>query len=245
MIEDNPIPARDPERVSSARALTRAPGIVHEGTIQCDAFLWFDWLDHAFTTRDSHGWAEIHAPVTLRQIHSDLVLNAAGLANRQREGDALVSNEIGKRIGIRTADCVPLLVADPETRTVAAVHAGWRGTVSSIAQKAVERLAHEFGANPSHLHVAIGPAIRGCCYEVGPEVVRQLAPLFPEWSHRESRRKVDLVEANRRILITAGIPDRQIHDCGHCTYCEHDLFFSYRRDPDDPGRMVASIARVK
>jgi YfiH family protein len=244
LIEVSPIPKPDPQRASSVRAALRAPGHVHKGTIQCEAFLWFDWLDHAFTIRDSHAWAEAHAPVTLRQIHSDLVVNAAGLANRQCEGDALVTNEIGKRIGVRTADCAPLLVADPETRAVAAIHAGWRGTVSAIAQKAVARLAQEFGANPANLHVAIGPAIRGCCYEVGPEVVRQLAPLFPEWANRERRRRVDLVEANRRILVAAGIPDRQIHDCGHCTYCEHDRFFSYRRDPDDPGRMVASIARI-
>ena len=95
------------------------------------------------------------------------------------------------------------------------------------------------------MHIAIGPAIRGCCYEVGPEVVRQLAPLFPEWKDRESRRKVDLVEANRRILVAAGVPDRQIHvDRGHCTDREHDRFYSYRRDPADPGRMVASIART-
>jgi hypothetical protein len=244
LTEVSPIPAPDPERVSSSHALSAAPGHLHPDTIQCDAFLWFDWLDHAFTTRYSEGWADTHPPVTLRQIHSDVVLNADGLANRQCEGDALITNETGKRIGIRTADCVPLLVADPETRAVAAIHAGWRGTVSAIAQKTVERLAHQFGSNPESLHVAIGPAIRGCCYEVGPEVVRQLAPLFPEWKDRENRRKVDLVEANRRILISAGVPDRQIHDCGHCTYCEHDRFFSYRRDPNDPGRMVASIARL-
>jgi polyphenol oxidase len=211
--------------------------------VQCEAFLWFDWLDHAFTTRSSVAWAEARQPITLRQVHSNLVINAEGLANRQCEGDALVSDEIGKLIGVRTADCVPLLVADPETRAVAAIHAGWRGTVSAIAGKTVERLALEFGANPSNLHVAIGPAIRGCCYEVGPEVVGQLAPLFPEWKDRESRRRVDLVEANRRILVEAGVPDRQIYDCGHCTYCEPEEFFSYRRDPTDPGRMVSGISR--
>jgi len=245
LIEVNPIPAPHSERASSAHTAANPPGFRHDGTIQCEAFLWFDWLDHAFTTRGSQSWAEAHAPVTLRQIHSDLVLSATGLANRQCEGDALVTNEIGKRIGVRTADCVPMLVADPETRAVAAIHAGWRGTVSAIARKAVQRMEQALGASPSNLHVAIGPAIRGCCYEVGPEVVRQLAPLFPEWTDRESRRKVDLVEANRRILIAAGVPDRQIHDCGHCTCCEHDRFFSYRRNPDDPGRMVASVMRVK
>ena len=76
----SPIPAPDPERASSAPAAVSAPGPVHQGTIQCEAFLWFDWLDHAFTTRNSQDWAEAHAPVTLRQVHSNLVLNAQGLA---------------------------------------------------------------------------------------------------------------------------------------------------------------------
>lgn len=240
----NPFSSPPRERSSQPLSSSQPPGIRHAGTVQCEAFLWFDWLDHAFTTRTSGVWAEAHPPVTLRQIHSSLVLNAEGLANRQCEGDALVSNEVGKRIGVRTADCVPLLFADPKTRAVAAVHAGWRGTVSAIAQQAVQKLADDFGSDPASLHVAIGPAIRGCCYEVGPEVVSQLAPLFPEWLDRESRKRVDLVEANRRILVAAGIPDHQIHDCGLCTYCHHDRFYSYRRDPEDPGRMVASIARL-
>lgn len=240
----NPLPVPHRERSSPSASSSQPPGIRHPGTVQCEAFLWFDWLDHAFTSRQSGSWAEAHPPVTLRQIHSSLVFNAEGLANRQCEGDALISNEVGKCIGVRTADCVPLLLADPETHTVAAVHAGWRGTVSAIAQHTVQKLADEFGVRPSALHVAIGPAIRGCCYEVGPEVVQQLAPLFPEWRDKESRRKVDLVEANRRILVEAGVPDHQIHDCGLCTYCHHDRFYSYRRDPEDPGRMVASIVRL-
>ena len=239
--DDSPAPNPEP----SQPALGHAPEFVNSGAIQCEALLAFNWLDHSFTTRMCHVPADAGAPVTLRQIHSNLVWNAQGLSNRQCEGDALVTNEIGKRIGIRTADCVPLLLADPVTRAVAAIHAGWRGTVSAISRVAVEKLTAEFGVNPGNLHVAIGPAIRGCCYEVGSEVVRQLAPLFPEWVDRESSRKVDLVEANRRILIAAGIPPHRIHDSGLCTHCDSERFFSYRRNPDDPGRMVASIARMK
>ncbi len=215
--------------------------------LQCEAFLEFEWLDHAFGTRHS-GWLSAHPAVTLRQIHSDRVHTANGLADRQCEGDALVTDQIGQRIGVRTADCVPLLIADPVTRAVAAVHAGWRGTAASISEKAVSRMAQEFGSNPAHLHVAIGPAIRVCCYEVGPEVVAELAPFFPEWTtdpHNAlpAHRNVDLVEANRRTLTRSGVPASRIYDGGYCTMCDAELFHSFRRDPHDPGRMVSSIVR--
>jgi polyphenol oxidase len=212
--------------------------------LQCEAFLDFKWLDHAFGTRHSDRWLAAHSTVTLRQIHSALVYRANGFADRQCEGDALVTDEIGQRVGVRTADCVPLLIADPETHGVATVHAGWRGTATSIAAKAVARMEDELGTKPSNLHVAIGPAIRVCCYEVGPEVVAQLAPFFPEWpADTHGHRKLDLVEANRRTLTQAGVPPAQIYDGGYCTMCHAELFHSFRREPTDPGRMVSSIVR--
>jgi copper oxidase (laccase) domain-containing protein len=104
----------------------------------------------------------------------------------------------------------------------------------------------EFGSRPQDLHVALGPAIRECCYEVGPEVVRELAPLFPEWPAPEKpgKRHVDLVGANRRILKVAGVSASRIYDCGRCTHCEAQYFFSYRREPQNPGRMVSSVVRL-
>lgn len=214
--------------------------------MQCEAFLGLEWLDHGFGTRHSSGWLAAHPPITLRQIHSDQIIRVNGFADRQCEGDALLTDEIGQYIGVRTADCVPLLIADPETHAVAAVHAGWRGTAGSIAGKAVRKMQHEFGTKPAKLEVAIGPAIRACCYEVGPEVVAQLKPFFPEWpAETHGRHKVDLVEANRRTLIQSGILPEQIYDSGQCTMCTEELFHSFRRDPHDPGRMVSSIARLE
>jgi YfiH family protein len=214
--------------------------------LQCAALLEFEWLDHAFGTRHTGNWLAEHPALTLRQIHSNLVLRSDGLMDRQCEGDALISGETRRRIGVRTADCVPILIADARTRAVAAVHAGWRGTASLVVRAAVERMAAEFGSQPEDLHVAMGPAIRKCCYEVGPEVVRELASLFPEWPAEENpgKRHLDLVEANRRILIKAGVSASRIYDCGLCTHCEPEFFFSYRREPANPGRMVSSIARV-
>jgi len=222
------------------------PASVLPSVLQCAAFLEFEWLDHAFSARHTGDWLAAHPALTLRQIHSNLVFRSDGLSDRQCEGDALISNEAGRRIGVRTADCVPILIADERTRAVAAVHAGWRGTASRVARAAVEKMTFEFGSRPEDLHAAMGPAIRECCYEVGAEVVRELAPLFPEWPAEEKpgKRHLDLVEANRRILHEAGVSASRIYDCGRCTYCEPEFFFSYRREPANPGRMVSSIVRV-
>ncbi|MBX5495566.1 MAG: peptidoglycan editing factor PgeF [Bryobacteraceae bacterium] len=194
----------------------------------------FDWLDHGFGTRH----ADPHpSPFTLKQIHSSLVLKAG----EAPEGDALVSNLEGEAIAVRTADCVPLLMADPRTRTVAAVHAGWRGTVSRIAVCAVDRLAADYGVDPGDLVVAIGPAIGGCCYEVGPEVAEAFQPFFPERDDLTGRVRVDLAEANRRQLVSAGVNPDRIHLSGLCTCCQSADFHSYRRDKTKAGRMVSSI----
>lgn len=204
------------------------------------------WLEHGFTTR--HSTAPISAVTTLKQIHSATVFNAAGLNDRACEGDALVSNERGKRIGVRTADCVPILLADPVTRAVAAIHAGWRGTAARIVSRTIERMAREFGTWPENVRAAIGPSIGVCCYQVGPEVKAQFEGLFPEWNGSlatNDRVMLDLVEANQRIFVTAGIPAEQIYTSRLCTCCEKDEFFSYRRDPQDPGRMVSFIERLR
>ena len=205
--------------------------------LRCSAWKEFAWQTHGFGTRH----AKPHVDITLRQVHSDRVFNARGLTDRCCEGDALVSNIPGQIVGVRTADCLPILLLDPEHRAVAAIHAGWRGTVQGIALRALETMRAQFGTEPASVHVAMGPAIQACCYEVGPEVAERFVPLFPEWPASPGRRKIDLPEANRRHLQNAGIHPNRILDCGLCTYCRADLFFSYRRDPHDPGRMISSI----
>jgi uncharacterized protein, YfiH family len=218
------------------------------GVYRCIPLEAFDWMEHGFSTRHASGFLARSPATTLRQVHSAEVWNAHGLTDRCCEGDALISNEPAKRIAVRTADCVPILMADPSTRSIAAVHAGWRGTVAKIALQTVERLRAEFSVNPSDLHVAIGPCIRKCCYEVGAEVAGQFLEFFPEWTADEqtfSRKRIDLAETNRRILASAGVPRAQIHDSGLCTFCRATDFFSYRREPEDPGRMVSFIAQKK
>ncbi len=194
------------------------------------------WLVHGFGTRNSDGWPGDYTDV--KQIHSSLTFTADGRTGCIGRGDALVLSTPGNLIGVRTADCVPLLLADPATQTVAAVHAGWRGTAQNIAETAVQHMGREFGVHPGNLLAAIGPCIGKCCYEVGPEVEQQFVSLFPEGN---ATGHVDLAEANRRQLLAAGVAEANIDVSPFCTMCNGQDFESYRRDAAAAGRMVAAI----
>ena len=147
----------------------------------------------------------------------------------------------GALVGVRTADCVPILIADVSKRKVAAVHAGWRGTAQATTAKAVGAMAARFGSQARNLQAAIGPAIGDCCYEVGPEVASQFQDLFPEIAGPAERTHLDLPEANRRQLLSAGVPPDRIYLCGLCTACLAEEFFSWRRHRVKHERMVSAI----
>ena len=187
------------------------------------------WLMHGFGTRNSDGWLQGGEVVTLKQIHSDVVREAHEAAGYLGEGDALITAQPGLLLTIRTADCIPVLIADPVNRAVAAIHAGWRGTVAGICGKTVERMVSRFGSKPADLIAAIGPGINVCCFEVGAEVSSQFGT---------ADRYVDLIEANRLDLADAGVS--KIAQGAPCTVCEPGLFHSFRRDKST-GRMVSVI----
>jgi polyphenol oxidase len=165
--------------------------------------------------------------------------------------DAIVSDASGVLAGVKTADCVPLLIGDPETGGFAAVHAGWRGTLGEIARVAVQRLEQEYKARPENLRVAIGAAAGGCCYEVGEEVIDAFTgsfstahELFTET--RPGHALVDLLKANRDQLIATGVREDRIHTAPLCTMCRTDLFFSYRKEKrlhGKVGRLMAVVGR--
>jgi YfiH family protein len=212
-----------------------------DGIYRCDAFQRFVWQEHGFGTRAGNPPADI----TLRQVHSDRIVNANGVPDREEEGDALISDEPGKAIGVRTADCVPILLLDPKNRAVAAVHAGWRGTAAKIVVRTIESMQHAFKTEPVDVYAALGPCIRDCCYQVREDVAERFAALFPEWgAEHRALRNLDLAEGNRRQMVAAGVPAEQLFDLGLCTACQTSQFFSYRREPQNPGRMIASIARL-
>lgn len=211
-----------------------------DGIYRCDAFQDFVWQKHGFGTRQGNPEVDL----TLKQVHSDRVLVADGLKDGAAEGDALITDQIGKAIGVKTADCVPILLLDPETRAVAAVHAGWRGSAAEVVSRAIEKMQEAFGTQPSGLYAALGPCIRACCYEVGVEVFGRFEGVFPEWGRVSEGGMLDLPEVNTRQLKAAGVPADNIFDSGLCTACQSGSFFSYRREPENPGRMVAAICRL-
>jgi hypothetical protein len=198
----------------------------------------FPWLTHGFGLRDSMPPPDL---TTAHQIHSARVLDACGRkGERIGEGDAIVSTEPGVAIGIRTADCVPILLADPGTRMVACVHAGWRGTAANIAAATIQALESR-GCRASDLAVAIGPSIGSCCYEVGPEVARH----FKQWrldDDTDHRPSLDLPAINETQLREAGVA--QIWKSGECTYCRPERFFSFRREKERAGRMLSFVSRL-
>jgi len=198
----------------------------------------FPWLVHGFGLRTSTYPADL---TTVQQVHSARVIDACGRkGERIGEGDAIISGEPGVAIGIRTADCVPVLLADPETRLVACVHAGWRGTAANILGATIDALRSR-GCRPEDLHVAIGPSIGSCCYEVGTEVARH----FAQWREAvigDGRPRLDLPAINEMQARAAGV--RQIWKSGECTFCRTDRFHSFRRDKDQAGRMLSFVNRL-
>ena len=180
----------------------------------------------------------------VRQVHGDRVVVARTAADPSEEADAVVSVVPGVAACVSVADCVPILIGDPRSGAVAAVHAGWRGTLARTAARAVEALAREVGANASDLLAAIGPAIGPCCYDVS----RDLAECFREdlgarvAEVRSSGARVDLWLANEIVLRQAGLSRERIEVLGRCTACEFDTFFSHRRDHGRTGRQVGFIA---
>jgi YfiH family protein len=218
--------------------LTKGPDHVYMSTLLSK----LPWLRHGFGSRHSEGWLGDYT--NLKQIHSDIAVVADGRRGAITQGDALIVSEPGNAIGVRTADCLPILVVDPVHRVAAIVHAGWRGTVANIVGKTIARMESEFGSKPADLLVSIGPGIGLCCFEVGPEVSAQFENIFPE---QADLRRIDLAEANRRHLEAAGVSAPNTEISGLCTMCGADEFHSFRRDKDLSGRLVsgASILHEK
>jgi YfiH family protein len=180
----------------------------------------------------------------VRQVHGDRVVTAAAACGAQDEADAIVSRTPGVAACVAVADCVPILLADPRSGAVAAVHAGWRGTLARVAARAVEVLAREAGTAPGDLLAAIGPAIGPCCFDVSPDLAdRFKAELGARVAAARARgARVDLFLANELVLRDAGVPRDHIDALGRCTSCEADAFFSHRRDAARSGRQVGFIA---
>ena len=168
------------------------------------------------------------------------------------QADGLITNEPGVALMVFTADCVPILLYDPDKGAIGAVHAGWRGTVTGIASVAVQAMINEFGCNPCDIRVAIGPGISLCCYEVGEEVVDALMTKAGEMSidiggnvcvqSHNSKYNIDIKEFNRLMLIKSGITDISVSN--ECTNCSNDKYWSHRFTKGQRGSQAAIITML-
>jgi YfiH family protein len=227
---------------------------------------------HLFTTRQlelsSAGYRQLADALgadevaTVAQVHrADVIVvrRDAPRPEARTEADVLVSDDPSVAIAVRAADCVPLLMADRQRGVVAAVHAGWRGTVAGAAAAGLAALTREFGTQPTDVVVAIGPSIGACCYEVGSDVV----DAFAAAGHERSRidrwfatvpaargqftgtingpLRLDVAASNRDQLILAGVPAEQIHVAGLCTAMHLDVLTSYRAEKEKAGRIAGAI----
>jgi len=211
--------------------------------------------------------AEEFTLAPLLQFHSDAVHVFEASPGEPCRADASTTDRPGLLLAVQTADCVPILLLDAKKRTVAAVHAGWRGTLRRILTKAVGRMTMQFGSAPADLLAAVGPSIGPCCYEVGTEVVSAFSAKFAnaedwfdelrtgdepnplQWlnmmppGHRPPPKKVllNLRKANRAQLLEAGVQPKNIFVSDLCTSCRTDLLFSYRKEGARSGRLMAVI----
>ena len=193
----------------------------------------FPWLIHGFGTRSADVPSLFSELATLKQVHSAACVFADGRTGQLGQGDGLLENAPGSVVGIKTADCLPILLVDEQHRAIAAVHAGWRGTVAGIARHATDAMRERFGTRPENLRAAFGPAIGECCYEVGPEVSCHFG--------KQGRAHVNLAAANRDQLLDSGVLPERIYEAGLCTMCMPDEFHSYRRDREASGRLYSFI----
>ena len=201
---------------------------------------------HAFPTRDTPDATLLAAlgragealatptVIQVKQVHGARAVLAAEAAGQ--EGDALVARAGDGAVGVRVADCVPVLVADPASGAVAAIHAGWRGVVGGVLGAGVELLGGR------GLVAAIGPCIGACCFEVGRDVGETLGFVVRE---EGDKAYVDLRAAVRSQLRALGLDDASIEDVAGCTRHEGERFHSYRRDGANSGRMLAGIAPAR
>ncbi len=207
---------------------------------------------------------QFHSNLVVRAVSDD-----AG-CDRPRRADGVITDEPGLLLAVQVADCIPVLVADRRRRVVGAFHAGWRGTVRRIVEIGVGRMRLEFGSQPEDLIAAIGPGNGPCCYSVGEEVISEFESQFayarelvhevysvdavrnkypmlfltqraPGHSDIGPQTHIDLIEANRRQLLDAGVRSAAISVVGGCTACHRDLFYSHRSSRGHAGRMMGVI----
>lgn len=209
--------------------------------------------------------------VSAKQVHSAVIHHITAVPDQPLTGDGLITNLPGIVLTVRTADCIPVLIADRKRKAIGAFHAGWRGTFARIVEKGVGEMRAKFGSEPKDLVAAIGPGVHRCCYEVDEDFKHRWQAQFayadelfeevfdsnslhlkypllfmnqraPGHGAPAMKLHLDLIEANRRQLLDAGVAEKNIWVSDLCTSCRTDLLFSHRAEHGKTGRMMAAIA---
>lgn len=194
---------------------------------------------------DIPGCTKFH-PAVLNQVHSDIIRFIEEDPPSQLRGDAMMTNRPLLLLVIKTADCLPVFLVDEAHVAVAALHCGWKGTGKRLPEKVVNGMKSRFSSEPSSLVAAFGPSIGAACYEVGEDIRRMYAQaglpdrVFRRQQHRQDKYYLDLKEANRYLLLQAGVREENIFSIDICTHCDI-RFFSYRRDREKTGRLFNFI----
>lgn len=230
--------------------------------LEFSSMLELPWLQAGVTTRHCEDIAHVLAPeavavATARQVHGNEVRVVSGQPESQGAGnggdedsdleewrfpaaDALTTDRMGVAISVRVADCVPLVLVDPEHGAVAVAHCGWRGLAGGLVPATVAAMTGAYGTRPEECRAGIGPAVGPCCYTVGQEVREAFGARGHQAHFLDSKGtlRLDLWETTRRQLAAAGVPANSMESLAHCTSCRVDLFFSRRRDGEIRGQMM-------
>lgn len=247
---------KDPERVR-AMAAPALPTLHPPAPFWLQVSQWaqFPALVHGFSGRLPNQAVTLAEPhkgnwtlCTLKQVHGNeiVIIDRHHSPGMQPEADGMITAEPGFLLAIATADCVPVLMVEPEKGVLAALHAGWRGTLKGISVRAVETFVTSWRVDPQRLWVALGPAIGGCCYEVGREVGEALCQRWgmsnpATWRPVGEKGFLDLRMLNLDQLEHVGVPRAQIYTVGPCTFCDSFAFASYRREGVGTGRQFGVI----
>lgn len=215
--------------------------------IQSPLLTKLDRTMHGFATKPDTEFPE--PVITSKQVHGVEIHIAQGNEKNLDGFDIIMTEKPGVSVAIRTADCLPVLLVEPERRIVAAVHAGWRGTLARVSEKAVKKIL-SLGGHADRILAVMGPSMGKDCYEVEADVANPFRQKFPDWwteiltpvSH--TKWLLNVPETNRLQLLAAGLRPENIDHIDLCTHCREDLFHSYRRDGEAAGRMVNFIRLI-
>jgi len=174
------------------------------------------------------------------QIHSDQILNVENSGSYEGY-DALITNRTKTFLSVTVADCTPVLIFDPHQKAVAAIHAGWRGTVAEIVRKTLMEMQTQFRTKPEHCFAYVGTCIDECSFEVDADVADHFATAYKRWDKERSKFFIDLKQANRQQLLDSGVPESQIEISSFSTFLNNEDYFSYRKEGGQSGRMLAVI----